>query len=240
MTALNLFVENEASYLISDTAWIDRDGRMRHSVQKFVDCSWIGPLAIGLNGCVDGRLIVEGLRRRKISNVDDAIGCLGELLEEIEDQRRDGLDPAMGLVVAAVSELTGEPTGFVVSNDNDRIFGPVEPFVAHEIESFWRSSPTEEARFRSLIATRGGRWGGIPRLGLELVRSLRGVSFDDAAPHPYRVGGHILLTRVDRLGVHIFALGAWPDRIGLPIDPTLELRELGEPVAFQAQSGWAE
>lgn len=234
MTALNLFVEKEASYLISDTAWIDRDGCMQHSVQKFVDCSWIGPLAIGLNGCVDGRLIVEGLRRRKISNVDDAIGCLGELLEEIQDQRRDGLDPAMGLVVAAVSELTGEPTGFVVSNDNDRIFGPVEPFVAHEIENFWRSSPNDEARFRELIATGGYRRGGIPLLGTELVRSLRKVSFDDAAPHPYRVGGHILLTKVSARGVEVFALGAWPDRLGVPIDPVLPLDQLAAPIAFQA------
>lgn len=227
MTALNMFVQPLACWLLNDTAVYDEHGTILSLASKTVTVPGL-PIAMASSGSQCGAELQDSLSQLAPRSVDAVLEALPGVLSAMlfADRAAYPDDKGLGyfLHVATWCANRRQPRGYVIGTDQ-RAFGPaIEPWnvveVDHSTSGGFEGAKDDDAPVTPESAL--GRPVDLcdpssfnPRLhGLPLIEAQRSRRWRDGGALAYRIGGQAVLTRVSRRGVERTVLREWPDRVG--------------------------
>lgn len=225
MSAIIAYEAPQASFIFTDGAVYDVDGRLVRLNRK-VTVSDKVPLAIASRGNAElGRILVEGLRERvEEDGFDTAMSLFeAELPRLVETIDEAGSLYHTQVLVAGISEKHGVRNMFFQIPGSDR--WPSNKI--HHQPDFFTGLNCEEGLTLDQMGVRpvgngDSFYGWIRDAGLAMMEFAR----KNPKPSPYfegsfsSTGGHIDMTTVTAKGVKVETIHRWNDTVGELIDPT--------------------
>lgn len=233
MTALNVWRQQDAAYLLTDTAWYDEEdgARVLAFGPKVIDLQ-IAPVALAFCGSgVSNDLILEYLERNDPGlDADRAIALLPDLLRFLiarADDAYPGANHRIGAGAAIFSYARNQPEAWRCDSTDEWLGRGYTPFLPVRVAEAFNS--------RSL----GGENYGLHKLlgrdvdptdphqfdarrdGLAVIEAQRQIPVQSGrlTEPACIVGGAAILAEVSAAGIKYDVLTTWPDQIGEVIDP---------------------
>jgi hypothetical protein len=247
LTAINALSTPQAAYMIADSAAYWDDGEIGGFESKVLTLPHLR-MALATSGKLEQRWrVAKGLL--KMASFDDVIeqapARLRELWDEGEfhDYRDQDEDAAFRLIVAGLSERTGQGAVYALATDEQPGQTPFT-FALAPI-AITPSVHPDRLRKAKLIDDNNIAGGSPPEdwltrlidLQRELVHLPAGevARAEDVAEDEGQrtIGGHAVLTRIDANGITQTVVRRWNDSIGEKIDLSrpVEMRALARMIA---------
>lgn len=213
MTAMNAFARDDAAWLIADTACYHHNGTILVFREKVVTDASLAML-VGNSGRAGAD--IEDVIERWMAGQPDQSAALANLPTLLRGLADDAADPDLStagqlpegirLSVAWWSSTLNEARSAIIASTPD-LAGGAEPFVLRPIRTLFMPSlecvdPWPLHSFDPETDSAA------------LAEYQRGVDHGDGYS---RVGGQMVLYRVDAQGITSREIRRWPDRIGRPI-----------------------
>nr|WP_047170078.1 hypothetical protein [Sphingomonas sp. Y57] len=216
MTAINAFLTPGGAHLLTDAAFYDTEGRLRHVASKIAVCEPLR-MAIAVSGMAEAARVVDWYAAYQDLSQSYALTLLPMVARAIRDDNlRAGFpgEPDVQLVAALWSDEHDQPQLWIASS-NRAWFGE-------------RYQPGTLARVGAMsggcidplsVVPPHRRADGFDAIrdGLALLRAQRAEPWPDNGR--YYVGGFAERTTVTRGGIERMVLERWPDRLGELITP---------------------
>jgi hypothetical protein len=213
VTALNLFVQGKAAYLLSDSAMLDADRNVVSLKPKILSLAPIRA-AVGFTGCYSGDHDKD--LWLDVHSIADAIAQLPRILSAIRERNIEGgIRPERAHVTAFVAVYDDGPRGYICTTGGKDLSGLPPLMVAQVgraitpqvdlVQVFGRALDPESEAFDAV------------KHGKRLIEAQR---LQREPEGHYSVGGSAELAKVSAKGVEGRTTAHWRDRIGRPINPT--------------------
>lgn len=213
MTAMNAFVRDDAAYLIADTAFYHHDGRVLAFGEKVVTDARLG-IMIGICGRT-GEEDADRIEQWLADQPDQltAFARLSALLCVLADDATGAdcfdsgpIPEGIRLTVAWWAPFNNKGRCAIIASTPE-LAGGAEPFELRQLRSLFMPALGE------LDPWPGHSFDPDADVAA-LADYQRRAGHDDGKP---RVGGQMILYRVDPNGITSREICRWPDRIGRPI-----------------------
>lgn len=214
MTAINVVVQADAAYLLTDGALYDRQGKVRALCSKVLIAETMR-FALAPSGRCNSNEIAAALEGAGVETQAQAMAALPNIARRLAATNRAVTDePDLCLFVVLWSDRTDEPQGWMLSTGPMPHWGDFAPCTWLPIDSMIGTDRPlgdvlnqPDANPATIDMERDGR---------AIIEHQRRTVFEDGR---YYVGGHGELVRVDRSGVRQSILCRWPDQVGAVIRP---------------------
>lgn len=219
MTALNMWTDAEAAYILNDTAILGDDFRLIGFSAKTAAVN--GPyVAVAVTGRLLPGWIIEPIAKICALHPADIINALPQMVRKFDrDMRRhfpQTPDFSFGIGAAVYDPDVKRPLLFIIGNDNEVFPSPIEPFTVTQTR-YWTTGNSAFGPFEPASSVHSLGSFDPQRDGLAMMEQQRRDPFDNGH---YCIGGEAILTRVAADGVTSGILGRWEDdRIGEFIRP---------------------
>jgi len=224
MSAFIVSDYSDRIHMLTDAAQYDQHGVLTGVVSKVWKSERV-PVAITGRGY---RQLVEGYAQLltgiadDAGSVDRALPHWKEQLAFMRDQHREG---SFSLMIAAWSETAGPRVYSCTSDLRGSLDSQVFELTERRSGAFHMSGDVDWDRVYDTSKVRIDSPDFLVRHGVDLMEMMRRQPATLAIEHPdqktgrYSVGGRCDLTTVTAKGVATRTLHIWPDRIGEPINP---------------------
>lgn len=206
MTAMNIFIRQDAAHILTDGAFYDLDGIV-HQITTKVAIADDLRMAMACSGRVQVEQLCDGFTKREMFSQERALALLPDVMREIREANRasnpeleihEGND--LQIFVALFSEERQRPEAYYCST-NQAYFGPdYRPYTVRDVVQL--SSPPVDLPFNN-------PW----RDGLAIMEAQRRMPLSETEDL-YFVGGFAELVTVTSEGVSCVKLKEWPDIVG--------------------------
>jgi hypothetical protein len=214
MTAMNVWTQPGAAYLLTDSAFYTPDGKILAFGEKMIDVTGDFRAAMAPTGALLPHWLIEAVSDIDADSFGQFLSFLPSVLRRLE-KRAPG--DTMAMAVIGFHEGAQEPSAYLLGNDHGAIPEPYVPYtvaeVAHHFSGCAHTAFDREVDFADPASF------DPERDGLTLIEAQRRDPFEDVEGSPYRIGGHAILTRLDRGGITHKILREWPDVVGERIRP---------------------
>lgn len=225
MTAMNLFRQRDAAYILNDTAWYDDDGTVRRFGPKTFTIEGFRMIAaITGTGGMDLQDLAERWLRIFARTQDEMLGHLPGVLRDHKaacDARWPGDRHEFGVGVALWSWARRRPEAYRCDTHAGWMGQAYEPYsLAQVLWCLHGGNDLENLLGRPAEVedpvSFDVRVDGLTVIEAQRRRTVK--SFPDSTPI-HCIGGQAVLAIVDEHGIRDEVLTTWPDELGKPIVP---------------------
>lgn len=225
MTAMSLFVQPHAAYLLTDTAFYRDDGTVLHFGPKVTEIHFgdpvFGPpsrMAIASTGIIGPDHIQAVLKESGCKDMVDVLDALPVIVRGLDAalpnmRRAPGVTDASILISVAMCDDGGRPFGYIIGNERSRAVegGHIPPFelvgtrqyvMAHAGKTEPGFEYFDPTKFNASVDA------------AQLLDNQRADPFGTDECRFTGVGGQGILTEVSPRGVRYHLLRTWDDRLG--------------------------
>ncbi|MGE6740257.1 hypothetical protein ACQKGC_08305 [Allorhizobium pseudoryzae] len=207
MTLINLQVRRDSVFFLTDTAAIDKKGRLQQHRQK-----------IGYHPHLNAAVAVTGNvgQSRDINTVMAHYSSQAEMLENITRHVKHTRiwHPFSRFFHVLIGLIDDEGRGraFAVSTAKGE---EIKPYTLHPVDDWIIQPAIEDERFADALTS---AWLKIPYDYRSLVQYQRTHPVASAPSAGFIVGGNIILSRLSKNGMETSVVERYPDEIGKPLD----------------------
>lgn len=224
MSLANIIMQPPTGYLITDSGWFERDGRLAYLMPKVLHFPNMR-MAISCRGQHD---MLAGIlrelrsfeRQRGSTNGGEVVAAFADLYFAAtiaQGVPSSGIENACDMQMVWYDPARKRATGHLICNITDHMPG-LPPFTLQRVSCSLSSKIDPDAPLgRPQDVTDPGQFD-IRKDGRTLVDAQRREGWTvPGRPFGYYVAGDVHLTTIDEAGVRCETLISWPDEIGKKI-----------------------